>query len=132
MSIERLLTLPVVMFRHQEQCFAIEAAYVRSQGCALANEDEMDIRLFAALIDRTAKAYPAATQYLQLADLSGSWRMGLETPAELIELAVTSIYALPPLLQARRQFLALHALAWYQGELVSLLDARALQQLAIT
>jgi len=129
MSIERPLTLPVVMFRHQEQCFAIEAAYVRSQGCALANEGEIDIRPFASLIDRTAKPYPGATQYLQLAGLSGSWRLGLERPAELIELPVTNIYALPPLLQARRQFLALQALAWYQDELVSLLDARVLQQL---
>ena len=67
--------------------------------------------------------------YLELAGLNGSWKLGLEQSADLVELAVADISALPTLLQARRQFPALQALAWYQGQLVSLLDPKALQML---
>ncbi|MDY0206843.1 MAG: hypothetical protein RBR82_09505 [Pseudomonas sp.] len=131
MSLESDLTLPVVLFKHQGHYFALEAAYVRSQGSVLAPEDPHSIVAFSALLNQAAYEFSVTEHYLELVGPSGSWWLGLEQSADLVELAIADISALPVSLQARRQFPALQALAWYQGQLVSLLDPKALQQLQV-
>lgn len=130
MSTERPQILPVVMFCHQGQYFALEATYVRSQWSARAGDQTKTSVSFASFLDLTpTESYPATVQHLELAGPDGHWWLGLEQAADLVELSVTDIHPLPPLLSARRQFLALQALACYQGKIVSLLDARVLQRL---
>ena len=131
MSVDPNLTLPVVLFKHQGQCFALEAACVCSQGSMLALAEQPSIVDFSALLDQRAPLQSAAEHYLELAGPCGSWRLGLEQSADLVELPIADIHSLPPLLQVRRQFSALQALAWYQGQLVSLLDPKALQRLRV-
>ncbi|HKM38039.1 MAG TPA: hypothetical protein VJY83_10445 [Thiopseudomonas sp.] len=131
MSVEPNLTLPVVLLKHQGHYFALEAAYVRSQGSVLALDDQRSVVTFSALLDQVTCEHCVTEHYLELAGAGGSWRLGLEQSADLVELAIADISALPVSLQARRQFPALQALAWYQGQLVSLLDPKALQRLRV-
>lgn len=127
MSVEPILKLPVVLFVHQGQYFALEAAYVRSQGCVHALEPNNAVISFAAVLDSTVKQHAAPEHYLELTAPTGSWWIGLEQSADLVELPITDIHVLPSVLQARRKVLALQALAWYRGQVVSVLDARVLQ-----
>ncbi|HKM28007.1 MAG TPA: hypothetical protein VJY57_11295, partial [Thiopseudomonas sp.] len=105
--------------------------YVRSQGSVLALDDQRSVVTFSALLNQTAQVQPVIKHYLELTGPNGSLLLGLEQSADLVELPIADIHSLPPLLQARRQFLALQALAWYQGQLVSLLDPKALQGLQL-
>ncbi|HHX35110.1 MAG TPA: hypothetical protein GX719_07565 [Gammaproteobacteria bacterium] len=120
----QLVSLPMVLFCHQDQYFALEAAYVRRQTAALTVGQKSVS--FASLLSTSGTEQALVTQWLELEGLDGPTWLGLETAAELVELAATDIYPLPPLLHARRELLALRALAWYQGNLVSVLDARSL------
>jgi len=125
-----LLSLPVVLFRHAGQNFAFEAQYVSRQG---VGDDLQHLPLinYADLFTPNLQAAATAVQWLELrGSLARRWRLGLQAPAELIELPVDCIYALPALLQTRQQFSALRALALYQNELIALLDVSALQRLA--
>lgn len=130
MSGAQLTRLPVVMFRHVGQCFALEAQYVSRQGRGDAVE-QLPLIAYSALFTPSQQSTSATAQWLELRGKSTHrWRLGLQTPAELIELPADCIYALPALLHARRQFPALQALALYQNELIVLLDVNALQQSA--
>ena len=130
MSSRVITYLPVVLFRHQGQCYAIEASAVKKQGQfdrlateVLGNFSE----LFTAPLASTESA---AVQWLELQGNAGqAWRLGLSAAAELIELPVECIYPLPAILAALREMPALHALALFQNELIALLDAAALQQM---
>lgn len=122
--------LPVVLFRHQGQRFALEAQYVRGQGQG-SDLDDGGLTPFAKLLSPSSQAIVTAMQWLELSDCSAqSWRLGLEQPAELVELPVEAIHRLPSMLQGRSEFPALQALAWYQNELVALLSVEALFKLA--
>lgn len=132
MSAMQLQSLPVVLFRHAGQCFAIEAQYVSRQGLV---DDLQDLAVisFAGLLSPGKPTTEPAIAWLELrSSQARRWRLSLQASAELIELPADCIYALPTSLQVRRQFSAVQALAFYQNELVAILDVRALQHLADT
>lgn len=129
MSDTQLVSLPIVMFHHAGQCFAFEAQYVRRQGRA-DDVEQLPLIAYSALFAPNQQSSSATAQWLELRGKSPRrWRLGLQAPAELIELPANCIYALPALLRARRQFPALQALALYDNELIALLDVNALQQI---
>lgn len=121
--------LPVVLFRHQGQGYAIEASSVKKQG----QFDRLDTDVlgnFSELFTAPSASAETAVQWLELQSDSGrAWRLGLSAAAELIELPAECIYPLPAILVAQRQLPALQALALFQNELIALLDAAALQQM---
>lgn len=132
--------LPLVIFSHQEQCFGIEASFVRGQGRTdfLAHKTQC-LPLECFLSSRTThlkqeqtcvKAAPwlsLAADSFRLSVVSNpAWVLVIQGDAELVELPAEQIHPLPPLLKARLTFPALQAVAWYQQRLVSLLDARVL------
>lgn len=130
MSASLLLSLPVVMFRHAGQCFAFEAQYVSRQG-RVDGLEHLPLINYADLLTPNQHAASTVAHWLELhCSSTRRLRLGLQVPAELIELPADCIYALPALLQARRQFSALQALAVYKNELIALLDVKALQQMA--
>lgn len=132
MSAMQLQSLPVVLFRHAGQCFAIEAQYVSRQGLV---DDLQDLAVisFAGLFSPGKPTTEPAIAWLELrSSQARRWRLSLQASAELIELPADCIYALPTSLQVRRQFSAVQVLAFYQNELVAILDVRALQHLADT
>ena len=132
MSDAQLLRLPVVLFRHAGQCFAFEAQYVRRQG---RGDDLQYLPLipYADLLSPDLQTASSTEHWLELGGRSTRrWRLGLPAPAEMIELPADCIYALPALLQTRRQFPAVQALALYRNELIALLSVNALQQIADT
>lgn len=122
--------LPIVIFHHQGHRFALEAQYISRQGQVVGLEDDAFIR-FSDLLMPNEQTVVTVVQWLELLGQSGhTWRLGLEVPAELVELPIDCIHPLPSLLQARRQFPALQALAWYQGALVALLSVDGLYTMA--
>ena len=129
--------LPLVMFCQDKHWFALEAAYVVGQGKVAILDAETPVLDFSQLLNPAA-LNPAAQVFLSSPSqhwlgLVGSqqrWLLGISAAAEWVEMPVEQIYALPPLLQASRQFKALQAVAWYQQRLVNLLDARVLLNLA--
>ena len=126
-------SLPLVIFSQQQQLFALEASFVRSQGSVSFIDTRRELLSFSQLLNSELfkqEAYPCQ-HWLRLAGSQGRWLLGIEGDAELVELPAEQIYPLPPLLQASRQFKALQAVAWYQQRLVSVLDARVLLGLAI-
>lgn len=134
--------LPLVIFREQNQLFALEASFVGGQGRTDFLEANAQVLPFSDFL--MPKAHRTANQAAQFQSkhwlrLAGSlktpnnknpWLLGIESDAELIELPANQIHALPALLKARREFVALQAVAWYQQQLVSLIDARVLLTLA--
>lgn len=130
MSLEPNLTLPVVLFTHQGHYFALEAAYVRAQGSMHMLECGSNVLPFAVVLGEEMKEYSRIAHYLEFATPAGSGCLGLAQTAELVELPVGQISALPPLLQVRRNVQALQAFAWYRGTIVSILDARLLPRAA--
>ncbi|HKM15682.1 MAG TPA: hypothetical protein VJY63_07160 [Marinospirillum sp.] len=124
--------LPLVMFHQDKHWFALEAAYVVGQGKAGLLDAETRVLDFSQLLNLAAQASLSSLSHhwLRLAGSQGRWLLGISAAAELIEMPVEQIHALPPLLQASREFKALQAVAWYQQQLVSLLDARVLLNLA--
>ncbi|NLW03677.1 MAG: hypothetical protein GX029_00320 [Pseudomonadaceae bacterium] len=144
--------LPLVIFSHQNQLFALEATFVRGQGRVEFLAAGALLLPFAqlltpktlvpfcpvgspSLVSSSSLACPLHWLGLaggQLSTASGqqNWLLGIEGEAELVELPVEQIQPLPPLLLARRTFPALQAAAWYQQRLVSLIDARVLLTLA--
>ncbi len=122
--------LAFVLFRHHGQRYAIEAQYVLRQG-QLNPLDAESLTCFSDLLPLTAQpADSGEAQWLEIASRSTPpWRLGLEAPAELIELSVADIFPLPEILYSRRTFAALQAVALYQHELVALLNADVLFQL---
>lgn len=124
--------LPLVMFYQDKHWFALEAAYVVGQGKVVSLDAETRVLNFSQLLNPAAQASLSSLSqhWLGLAGSQERWLLGISAAAELIEMPVEQIYALPPLLQASRQFKALQAVAWYQQRLVSLLDARVLLNLA--
>lgn len=128
--------LPLVVFRQKNQLFALEAAFVRGQGRSDLLDATTKLLPFAQLLTPKTRSLTAkSAHWLGLAGSpsigkQGAWLLGIEADAELVELAVNQIHPLPPLLQARREFVALQAVAWYQQQLVSLIDARVLLKLA--
>lgn len=131
-------SLPLVIFSQQQQLFALEASFVRSQGSVSFIDTRRELLSFSQLLNSELlnselfkqEAYPCQ-HWLRVAGSQGRWLLGIEGDAELVELPAEQIYPLPPLLQASRQFKALQAVAWYQQRLVSVLDARVLLGLAI-
>lgn len=130
MSNPLITCLPVVLFHHQGHRFAVEAQYISKQGQADDLEDEALIS-FSDLYPSSQSPLATSRHWLELFNQAGQvWRLGLQRPAELIELPVSCINPLPALLQARSQLPALQALALYQGAVVALLNVDALQQMA--
>lgn len=130
MNSSAITCLPVVLFRHQGQGYAIEASAVKKQG-QFGHLDTEVLGSFSELFTTPlASAEVAAVQWLELQSNSGqTWRLGLSAAAELIELPVECVYPLPAILASLRELPALHALALFQNELIALLDAAALQQM---
>ena len=130
MSQATVVSLPVVVFIHQGHYFALEAAYVRSQGrvCTLEQAQRESVVTVAGILDPSAVQSASVIHYLELAGATQSSWLGLEQAAELVELPVADIQALPAVLQVRRCVPALRALAWYQGHVLNLLDARVVLQ----
>ena len=126
MSLDPNLTLPVVLFAHQGYYFALEAAYVRTQGSVLALNGDRNVLPLAVVLGEEMEEYSRIAHYLEFVTPAGSGYLGLAQTAELVELPVSQISALPPLLQVRRNVQALQAFAWYRGVIVSILDARLL------
>ena len=144
--------LPLVIFSHQNQLFALEATFVRGQGRIEFLAAGALLLPFAQLLTPKFPTPQCSTPRCsasdifpqtnlvhwlglaggQLATASGqkSWVLAIEGDAELVELPVEQIQPLPPLLLARRTFPALQAVAWYQQRLVSVIDARVLLTLA--
>lgn len=121
--------LPVVRFRHQGQSYAIEAGAVTKQG-QLDGQDVELLGHFADCFSTPLVNAEGARQWLELQDYSGqTWRLGLSTAADLIELPVQCVYPLPAILAALRELPALQALALFQNELIALLDATVLQKM---
>ncbi len=130
MTAAMITCLPVVLFRHQEQYFALEAQYVSRQGQSDGLDDHTLTHFADLLSHNTQTVVTTAVHWLELCDGSMQpWRLGLQASAELVELSIESIYRLPVLLSARCQFSALQALAWYQNELVALLSVAALHEM---
>ena len=126
MSLETSSTVPVVLFTHQGHYFALEAVYVRTQGNVQALECGRHVLPFALVLDAQVQEAVRIAHYLEFVTPAGSGWLGLAQSAELVELPVSQISALPPLLQVRRNLVALQAFAWHQGAIVSILDARLL------
>lgn len=125
-----MTSVPVVMFRHQGQCFALEAHTVSRQGQFEALDDNKLIN-FANLITSEPHIAAPVAHWLELYTQSKQrWRLGLSATAELLELPAECIYPLPVALHMRRHFLALQALAVYQDTLVAILNAEVLYGLA--
>lgn len=121
--------LPVVRFRHQGQSYAIEAGAVTKQG-QLHGQDVELLGHFSDCFSAPLVNAEGVRQWLELQDDSGqTWRLGLSTAAELIELPVQCVYPLPAILVALRELPALQALALFQNELIALLDATVLQKM---
>ncbi len=129
MSTTPSMSLPVVMFCHQTHYFAVEAAQVRRQ-TSVAPVSQESVIAFADLLHGAdhSDVDTRCTQWLELVGTTQHFWLGLHSPADLVELSQGDIYRLPITLQTRRQLPALRALAWYQDQLVSLLDARDLQR----
>jgi len=127
-------SLPLVIFSHQNQLFALEAGFVTGQGkTAFSATSGLLLSFSQLLIPETGSRLTPPAHWLSLAADSSCfkpWLLGIEKEAELIELPAEDIHPLPPLLFARRTFPALQAVAWYQQRLVSLIDVRVLQDLA--
>lgn len=126
MSLETSSTVPVVLFTHQGHYFALEAVYVRTQGNVQALACDSHLLPLAVVLGEEVGEYSRIEHYLEFATPAGSGWLGLAQTAELVELPVSQISALPPLLQGRRNVQALQAFAWYRGVIVSILDARLL------
>ncbi|MCK9535336.1 MAG: hypothetical protein M0Q98_11685 [Pseudomonas sp.] len=129
MSNTALLSVPLVLLCHQGRYFAFETVQVRRQTQTAPTEREQACS-FAQLLDPCAADAGGAAQWLELAGAEGHIWLALDSAADLIQLAAADIYPLPALLHSRRDLLALRALGFYQGALVSVLDARALPRLA--
>lgn len=127
--------LSLVLFSQQNQWFAFEASLVKGQGsCSSSDSNTLLLPFSQFLTTNSTHDKANATHWLRLAAQPADikpWLLGITGEAELIELPTEQIYALPPLLHARRTFPALQAVAWYQQRLVSLIDARVLQGLAL-
>jgi hypothetical protein len=116
------------MFQLQGHSFALEAQYVSRQG-QVDGLDHGTLISFADLLRSGSST--AVVQWLELRGRSAQpWRLGLQVPAELVELQIDCIHPLPLLLEARCQFSAVQALAWYQGRLVTLLNIEQLHKIA--
>lgn len=132
--------LPLVIFREQNQLFALEASFVGGQGRTDFLEANAQVLPFSDFLipkaNGTAKQAAQSKHWLRLTSALVSpsskttWLLGIEGDAELIELPANQIHALPAILKASREFSALQAVAWYQQQLVSLIDARVLLKLA--
>ncbi|GLR65181.1 hypothetical protein [Marinospirillum insulare] len=125
--------LPLVLFTHQQDYFALEASLVKGQGSCAFKDSNTPLLPFNQFLKPGSQQPGSPSHWLALASHSPDaskvkpWLLGLESEAELIELPAERIHPLPPLLLAGRTFPALQAVAWYQQRLVSLIDARALQ-----
>lgn len=120
--------LPVVIFRHQDCWFGIEAGRVRSRSLVQPATAGLQIPVFATLLDQEAEQ--PARQWLLLRGQQQDWSLGIQGEVELLEVAAGQIHPLPPLLVVRSTFPPLRALAFEAGRLLLLLDPQALEILA--
>lgn len=142
--------LPLVIFCQHDQWFALDASFVLGQGqTAYLDTSSAQLLSFDQLLApnhlmtnhsvthspahwlRLAGSLSLANSVNPLLKSQGAWLLGIAAAAELVEMPVEQIHALPPLLQASREFKALQAVAWHQQRLVSLIDARVLLRLAV-
>lgn len=119
--------LPVVIFTWAGQLYGIESSAVRGRGRTQSLPQGSKVMDFSVLLGQSA-CQP--DQWLKLQGVDRDWLLGLTGEMDLVELQIENIHPLPPILATRLEFPPLRALAWYQQQLLNLLDARLLNQLA--
>jgi hypothetical protein len=126
-----IAALPLVVFSHQQHWYGVEACRVRARGAVAAIRPGQSIIPLTSLLPATPDTLPvpACREWLRLSGDQGDWLLGLSGEVDLLELPAACISPLPMLLQQRRLFSPITALALHQGRLITLLDARRLSAL---
>ncbi|KDE40074.1 hypothetical protein ADINL_0666 [Nitrincola lacisaponensis] len=127
------MALPLVIFTHGPSWFGLEARHIAGRG-HLSAEDQ-DVIAFSRLFCMHSEP-SGRLEYLRLRTSTAEWRLGIQGKIELIELNADVIFPLPDPLYKQRRFLPLKALGFHhqqqhQQQLIALLDAEQLTQLAL-